>query len=527
MSNADAPTTSYDEVPYPGGAYPASHPARLVAISKLFGLTPPDMDTARVLEIGCSFGKNIIPLADVYPRAKFLGIDLSERQIQEGRETIHSIGLDNIELCAVDLREFRREEKFDFILVHGVYSWITPETQAKLLEVVKSHLSEEGIAYISYNTLPGWRMRGMIRDMMLRHARRFTTAADKIGQARALLAFLAEAAQDERSPYAQFLKSELELLRMFDDSYLYHEHLEKENNPVYFQDFVESAAAAGLGYLADSDVRLMVTNDLHPAAKRLLDAAGSLLDVEQYIDFVRNRMFRMSLLVHKGRRPNYRISSFRIVDFQIASQLQPTGPIGDLLSTEEVDFRSGPASIRTSQVIVKAAFQALAQACPCALPFAELLAQTFALLNQPLPTPGPTLDRMVDALGETLLRAYTSLPLGVVELFVQSLPMVSQPGEKPRAPRAARRFAATRHVSNLRHQPVRLSDVQACILPKLNGENDRQVLMQVLEEAVENQVLQLRENDAPVTDKDHARALIRLRLDADLAGLARAALLVE
>ena len=93
----------YDTTPYTSDAFPQSAPGRLAAIAHVFGLDTPDLATARVLEIGCASAGNLIPFAAMYPRARVVGVDLSEVQIAHGRARAAALGVENLELIAADL----------------------------------------------------------------------------------------------------------------------------------------------------------------------------------------------------------------------------------------------------------------------------------------------------------------------------------------------------------------------------------------------------------------------------------------
>src|SRR5262245_3053502 len=102
----------------------------MATIATLFGMTPPTVPRARVLEIGCGLGANLIPMADGLPEGTFLGIDLSERQVAEGRATIEAVGLTNVELRPMDIRDAGAElGTFDYIIAHGVFSWVSADLQ--------------------------------------------------------------------------------------------------------------------------------------------------------------------------------------------------------------------------------------------------------------------------------------------------------------------------------------------------------------------------------------------------------------
>lgn len=156
--------TTYDTVPYNSNPFAQSQPEQLAVVAKLFGLNPTLPFKARVLELGCSAGGNLIPLAARYTDAIFFGIDLSERQIAAGQETIDALGLKNIELRHADITSLRPgKQKFDYIICHGVFSWVPVAVQDAIFKVIRENLAEQGVAYISYNTYPGWKMREIVR----------------------------------------------------------------------------------------------------------------------------------------------------------------------------------------------------------------------------------------------------------------------------------------------------------------------------------------------------------------------------
>src|SRR5262249_54229313 len=155
------------------------------------------ISSCRVLEIGCASGGNIIPMAEQLPGSRFVGIDLSPVQVAAGQRTIERTRLTNVELrntSVLDVDECLGT--FDYVVSHGVYSWVPPAVQNKILEVCSRNLAPNGIAYVSYNTYPGWHMRGLIREMMCYHTARFHDAQTRIRQARALLDFLAKSASE-------------------------------------------------------------------------------------------------------------------------------------------------------------------------------------------------------------------------------------------------------------------------------------------------------------------------------------------
>ena len=173
QSSPHAPT-SYDEFPYPGFPYAGTHPDHLAVIATLLGLNPTRADRCRVLELGCGDGGNLIPLAYAYPQSTFLAIDLSAVQVRQGKQLRQALNLANIQLRAMSILDVNdRLGTFDYIICHGVYSWVPDAVQDTILDICARLLTPQGIALISYNVLPGWHMHGMVRSLILLHDRRY------------------------------------------------------------------------------------------------------------------------------------------------------------------------------------------------------------------------------------------------------------------------------------------------------------------------------------------------------------------
>src|SRR5258708_17235252 len=99
------PTTSYEEVPYQSHPLPQTHPDRLATMATLFGMAPAPITTCRVLELGCGDGGNLIPMAFGLPGSQFVGLDLSAGAIGRGQKCIDALGLKNITLQLLDVRD--------------------------------------------------------------------------------------------------------------------------------------------------------------------------------------------------------------------------------------------------------------------------------------------------------------------------------------------------------------------------------------------------------------------------------------
>jgi methyltransferase-like protein/ubiquinone/menaquinone biosynthesis C-methylase UbiE len=520
-TNTTSPTTnSYDEVPYESHPYSQTHPSRLATIATLFGLTPPSVEKCRVLELGCASGGNLIPMAEALPGSWFVGVDLSGRQIGDGEKIARSLGLTNISLRHASILDVDETYgMFDYVICHGVFSWVHDAVQQKILDICARQLSPQGVAYVSYNTYPGWHMRGMIRDMMRYHALRFDTPDLRVRQARALLDFLAQSARQDGGAYATLLRSELESLRHQADHYLYHEHLEDVNAPMYFHQFAELAGKHGLRYLGEARLTTMVTGNFTPDVQKALETvATDQIQAEQYMDFVRNRTFRETLLVHDDVTPNWGIRPTNIQGLHIATTRKGTENPSDLRSTATVQYQTKSGmTLSTSSPPLKAAMRVLGERWPGTISFEELNKTVNGLLEQ------ESDDGEALALG--LLNTYIAADL----LELHAVPVIAATaGEKPVAlPSVRVRLAAGEPgAANRRHELFRPIELDRKLLPLLDGTRNRAALLDSLTEMAVSGELTVQADGHTMTDPAAIRTALRPVLENSLTGFANAALLV-
>ncbi len=235
----------YDALPFYGDAVPHAHAAFLETLAHMRGLQPAPAARARVLELGCGVGSNLLPMAERYPEARFLGIDLSGRQIEMAQSLAQECSLGNAQFRQADILKLGGElGEFDYIFTHGVYSWVDAAVRDKLLAICREHLAEQGIAYVGYKTYPAWHQFEMIRELMLYGSRNAASRAEKIARARGALAALqALLLSDEQKN--QRTIAEINLLNQLPDGYLWHEYLEAISHPVYFHQFLAHAGRTG------------------------------------------------------------------------------------------------------------------------------------------------------------------------------------------------------------------------------------------------------------------------------------------
>lgn len=460
----DAIRASYDEIPYDSAPISETHPANLAMQGRLFGLAPADPGRCRVLELGCAAGGNLIPMAWHLPDSEFVGIELSGAQAAAGQAIIAALGLTNVRIVQADILALADPGRFDYAIAHGVYSWVPAAVRERLLALCGQALTPQGIAYVSYNTLPGWRLRGVLRDMLRERVRAAPTPRARLAQAQEALPALEAAFAAQDGAIAGWLRDEIARLRTRHPSYLYHEYLAEVNAPLLFREFSERAGAHGLQYLCEAELHTMFAESLGEAGAAFVDGFDDLIEQEQQIDFLRVRAYRQTLLCRTDVALTRELDLDRFAMLFYHASLVPKEP-PDLRTVSPQPFVSPAGSICVAQhPLTKAALQALAEAYPDSLDFGELFAAARARVRA---AGSAHADARPHLLGE-LVRLYLRQYLGVRPAPVR---MARAPAARPCATPLARIQAAAGigHVSTVHHEPMQLDDFALCVLQRLDG----------------------------------------------------------
>ena len=299
----DVQQTIYSELGYKSMPFPYTTPATLEAYAALVGISAPNPKTARVLELGATYGGNIISQALFNPDVTFVGIELSQEQVEKGNEVIANAGLTNVSLVQSDIASIGSEiGTFDYIIAHGVYSWVDDGVKDALLRLIDEHLAEDGIAYISYNTYPGWHTMDEVRQLMMFSNRDKTQFNHKekvlhgktIGSIVGSQILKYDNLKERNSKFLGALRSVMQK----DEYYVGHDHLEPNNDPVYFYQFNDHLEAHNLAYLCDADLTLSMVRSFDADIADTLDklALNDHVAQEQYLDFMLDTTFRKSII---------------------------------------------------------------------------------------------------------------------------------------------------------------------------------------------------------------------------------------
>ncbi|WP_044042036.1 methyltransferase regulatory domain-containing protein [Caballeronia insecticola] len=499
---------SYDAFPYHSFPYSKSAPENLAVVAHLFGLDAPDVREARVLELGCASGGNAIPFAARNPKARVVGVDLSAVQVEEGRRRIGALKLRNIELRELDLTSITPAfGEFDYIVCHGLYSWVPAEVRDAILRICRDNLSATGVAYISYKTYPGWKAHETVRDAMLLRAGREGDIRHRLALGRGMIDFLRTHARGG-SVLAQAVAQDHATIAHADANYVAHDYLADFSAPCYFLDFVRHAESQGMTCFADADPDTMfAVNFGDEVARPLIDeCAGNQALLEQYLDFILDRSFRSSLLVRGERKEGVRhdLDESRLRALHVAASL--------VCSDGEVRLDDSPQRFATPEgrVVVldrrvsKAAALALTQAAPFTLNF----------------------DQLRDAVRERIEGAGAEDLDATLTAFVESIVVrgfgryrllpVARSRANPCLSDAARGYPGhlsegqVLHTFNVWHEPVVLDAAGQLMLPYIDGKYTRDALLAMLEQAVRQGLTIGAEAGAPGDSRDVEIALDRM-----------------
>jgi SAM-dependent methyltransferase len=485
---------AYDRLPYTDHAYAESHPDRLRVVACLSGWDAPDVTRARVLELGCGRGGNLLPMAAGLPSATFVGLDRSPVQLAEARRIADESGLGNVQLVEGDVERLDvPAAAFDYVVAHGVCSWVSPQARRALLRGMARALAPGGVAYVSFNVLPGWYERLAARNWLRSGVRTDTDPA-------ASLRWLRDQVSPELAAYRAQLAEVARRLGQTDAAYAAHEYGAAEHHPQTVTDLLGEAAEAGLAYLGDAlpgETALEVVPDAARDLARELDVART----QQLVDFVRNTAFRRALLVGheetraRGWRWPDRLDVRAVESLRVSSRLRAVpGSKGDGPET----FEAEGLRVQVVHPVTCRALRELAARAPRSMPFDDLARGE---------APGSR-----EALRDEIFDLW--LATGAVELHAFEPALADASAARPRACPVARWHALHGGtITNRWHQEVRLPDrVLVSLLGCADGASD-----------VEHLARRLRESLGPARVSDaELEALVRAGLDC----LASAALLV-
>lgn len=514
---------AYDKVIYPNYLHTQTHPDRLATMTKFFGVNPKPVENCRVLELGCGTGSSLLSFAYDLPDSEFVGVDLSEKQIELGKQTVREINLKNLDLRQADIMQISRESygEFDYIIAHGVYSWVPDFVRDQMLKICGEMLAEQGVAFISYNAFPGAHFSQMAREMMLFHTKNLTSVDEKVNESLGLLKFIADASSREKV-YHRVLQDELKKLSERNFANVYHDELADFYKPVYFYEFMDHAHRHNLQFV--TEVEHFTTKELHypkEVLETLQEISDNVIALEQYLDFIKGRRFRQTLLCRKDleikRQPDPQI----LREIRIASSLKTLSDSPDLAGKgHEVFVGEEKGKIEIDHPLTKAALFYLGKIWARSATFSEIIENCRQILSDQSGEDVEISGKDKEILTDILFQVFCS---GLLRFHVHEPHYATEVSEKPVASPIARwQVEHNQAISTLLCTSVAMQDALGRELVRiLDGTRDHEQLVSDLTAFINSEKF-----DQPTEIKNRILPHLPEQLENNLKNFANLALLV-
>ena len=289
---------------YPRFAHDITHPRRLHNAAVWMGLSPAPTATARVLELGCAAGDNIIPIAARSPHGTFVGVDLNPEAIALGQSWVEELGLSNLTLQAADVRDVPVQgEPFDYIIIHGLWSWVPDDVQQHVLKLLAGRLAPNGVAHLSFNAMPGWHVWGAFRTMLLERFGHLSDPMEQAEHALDYLKWLQESQQGRSDWWSSVIESQLARTHIGGLANLAHDQLSPMSRPQYNHEVAAQLAQHGLAWAGQVDLDDNYVEQHPEGTRQLIDGVMDLVERSILLDAVIGRTFSHSLVCRADTQP--------------------------------------------------------------------------------------------------------------------------------------------------------------------------------------------------------------------------------
>ncbi len=464
--------STYAMVHYPGSVAPWTAPEHLALCSAWHGGPSPRRTSFRLLELGCGDGTNLLSLAFYNAGSTFVGIDSCRVTLQRARAAAREIGLENVEFELGDVRKVDAtvHTPYDYVIAHGLYSWVPDLAREAILRLCYSVLAPSGLAYVSYNAQPGWANRGLVRQALLRSSEvRDAPLEHKAERARQVARRLLEDLPSREYAFAALLTEELERVRDGERFYVLHEYLAEFNEGFWLRDFVERSGLHGLAYVGDAQFSSWQGHVPAEVRETVNRRTPDCVERAEMIDLLCNRYFHASVMCRDDAPRETSDHEEFVEQMEIASCLRCESDLLDLSDGVVERFvGSGGIEVKLDAAITKAAVIRLAARWPVGEKFYTLFAAATAMVST-YSSP-PSIDNRSRLLRELL----TLLETGQLHLYACESTVLHHCSEHPLAHSLAR-FEAARGLalSTAHHMTIRLDPDVLALICMMDGTRSR------------------------------------------------------
>lgn len=496
-AGAGGANRDYHRNAYPVYLHHRTSPDAVSSMAYAFGLTPAPIRNCRVLELGCGTALSLRMFAYANPESEFVGVDFAEEAIETARASARANGLRNIRLEAMDIMNFGEQDfgEFDYIIAHGVYSWVPEPIRIQILRICERHLTPNGVAFISFNARPGYHVNMMLREAGLRFGRGTESLVER-SQA-AIRGLQSMDFSDCSIPGLEgLLKIRFEDLEAGNPIQAGFDEFGDINNPQRFSAFAADLKAHGLKYFAESQILEWTGRTFSPPCQQLMSRLESdAVRRMEYRDLIRFCTFHAALVCRATQTPAPAPVPSRLLDMLITTGSTPLSQNPDPRGPRPEKFESPKgARVDVSAPLIKSLLITLYLESPTRLTLREALKRACLLSGE---DPAKAMEGVHSWLP-------TFWETGFIDLY--AFPQTATPysGPFPEAVPLAR-------------EQGRLTDR----VPSLTG------TLIVIDDATEKKLLQLLDGKHPVEQIRAETGLSEVDLARILANWARVGLIVS
>jgi SAM-dependent methyltransferase len=297
------------DIEYTTGYYQEQNPVLLNFAALVNGYEAPRVDRAfTYFELGFGRGETVSLLAASLPQGRFYAADFNPAHVAGATSMAQSAALENLVLLENSFEELAAGAvalpQFDFITLHGIYTWVTAENRRHIVDFIAKYLKPGGIVYASYNAMPGWTAALPLQRFLVEFGDAFPNRSDvQVGNATEFIDKMIAAEVNYFSAPESLLKVRLDGLKKHKPSYLVHEYMHKHWQPMYHADVARDFAEAKLEFVASAELSEAYPNLFLSQEKlQLIAAFPDPVMRETMKDYCRNVGFRKDVFVRGARR---------------------------------------------------------------------------------------------------------------------------------------------------------------------------------------------------------------------------------
>lgn len=312
------------EIDYTYGYYKEMAPVAIRFALHAAGYEAPPLEKFTYCELGFGQGAGLNLLAAAYPHGDFWGTDFNPAHAAGAENIARACGLANLHAFDDNFEQFTQRDlpKFDYITLHGIWSWVSAQNRQQIVEFISRHLKVGGAVYISYNTLPGWThalpMRGLLSQFVEHQAAPADPFAARFENAMKLLTELNDIPGSYFKQTPQ-LAERIKHLQTQNKNYLVHEYLNQHWTPMFFSQAVDELQSAKVTFAAHANPLNCVDALNHSKElQAALDRIANPIFKELVRDYGINQTFRRDIYVRGPRKLGREEHGATLLDTQFA-----------------------------------------------------------------------------------------------------------------------------------------------------------------------------------------------------------------